>query len=53
MMAPKPKTGGSFVKADTQTLNGGFTGDSRVTGWSQNLNSSLPLAVLLNLSIIF
>ena len=23
-MAPKPKTGGSFVKADTQTLSGGF-----------------------------
>ena len=29
LMAPKPKTGGSFVKADTQTLNGRFTGDSR------------------------
>ena len=24
LMAPKPKTGGSFVKADTQTLSGGF-----------------------------
>ena len=32
LMALKQKTGGSFVvfvKADTQTLNGGFTGDSR------------------------
>ena len=24
LMAPKPKTSGSFVKADTQTLSGGF-----------------------------
>ena len=24
LMEPKPKTGGSFVKADTQTLSGGF-----------------------------
>ena len=24
LMAPKPKTGGSFVKADTQTLSGGL-----------------------------
>ena len=56
LMAPKPKTGGSFVKADTQTLNGRFTGipaKLHMAGWSQNLNSSLLPAVLLKLSIIF
>ena len=60
LMAPKPKTGGSFVKADTQTLSGGFSllvmvvpAKFHPTGWSQKLNSSLPPALLLNRLIIF
>ena len=36
-MAPKPKTGGTFLKADTQTLSGGFklTGN----GWSREISA--------------